>query len=398
MTHTPAVPVHMQRNVLDPAPALGEIRESTGIHLMKSLYGETTYVLTRYDDVKDAFADYKRFSNRRPPSFEQLPSLTDGDKPEEGPGSLLAMDPPDHQRLRRMLTPEFTVHRMKRLQPRIIEIVTEHLDAMEQAGPPSDLIADFALPIPSLVICELLGVPYEDRDDFQQRTARQLNFSLPPEERRELMIAARQYMFSLVQRARQDPGDDLLGMLATEHGDDLTDNELVGIAGLLLVAGHETTSNMLGLGAIALLQHPDQLAAVRDDPAAVGPAIEELLRYLSVVQHSLPRLTTTEITINGVIIPAGRLVMLSLPSANRDPKFIDDPDTLDIGRGAMGHMAFGHGIHHCLGAPLARMEMRIAFPALLQRFPRLALAEDPTDMRFREFNLVYGATSLQVTW
>ena len=205
-------------------------------------------------------------------------------------------------------------------------------------------------------------------------------------------------MHSLVERARQHPGEDILGMLVREHGDELTDDELVGIAGLLLLAGHETTSNMLGLGTLALLRHPDQLAAVRDDPDAIGPAVEELLRWLSIVHTAIPRITTADVEVAGVPIPAGQLVFASLPSGNRDPDFIDSPDVLDIRRGAPGHLAFGHGVHHCLGAPLARMEMRIAFPALLRRFPKLALAEDFDDVQFRSFHFIYGLRSLAVTW
>jgi cytochrome P450 len=313
-------------------------------------------------------------------------------------GNLLGLDPPEHQRLRRMLTPEFTIRRMKRLEPRIVEIVTEHLDAMEAAGPPADLVSSFALPIPSLVICELLGVPYEDREDFQKRSGRQLDLSLPIPERMEMQRKGREYMRSLVERARTKPGDDILGMLIREHGAELTDDELVGIAGLLLLAGHETTSNMLGLGTLALLRHPDQLAVMRDDPDAVGPAVEELLRWLSIVQTSIPRITTAEVELAGVTIPAGQLVFASLPAGNRDPAFTDAPDVLDIGRGAPGHLAFGHGVHHCLGAPLARMEMRIAWPALFRRFPNLALAEDFEDVQFRSFHFIYGLRSLAVKW
>ncbi len=207
-------------------------------------------------------------------------------------GNLLGIDPPEHHRLRRMLTPEFTLRRMKRLEPRIVEIVDEHLDAMERGGAPADLVAEFALPIPSLVICELLGVPYADRADFQARTARQLDFSVPIAERAGLQRESRAYMDGLVTGARTSPGEDMLGMLVREHGDDLTQDELVGIANLLLIAGHETTSNMLGLGTLALLQHPDQLAIVRDDPEAVGPAVEELMRWLSIVHSGIPRFTT----------------------------------------------------------------------------------------------------------
>jgi cytochrome P450 len=205
---------------------------------------------------------------------------------------------------------------------------------MEAAGAPADLVQHFALPIPSLVICELLGVPYSDRADFQTRSGRQLDLSLPIPERMELQRQGREYMHSLVDRARSHPGDDILGTLVREHGHELTDNELVGIAGLLLLAGHETTSNMLGLGTLALLRHPDQLIAVRDDPDAVGPAVEELLRWLSIVQTSIPRITTADVEIAGVPIPAGQLVFASLPAGNRDPEFTSSPDVLDIRRRA----------------------------------------------------------------
>ena len=297
-----------------------------------------------------------------------------------------------------MLTPEFTIRRMKRLEPRIVEIVDAQLDAMESTGPPADLVYSFALPIPSLVICELLGVPYQDREDFQQRSTRQLDLSLPISERLELVRRGREYMASLVERARRHPGEDILGMLVRDHGHELTDDELIGVASLLLLAGHETTSNMLGLGTLALLRHPDQLAAVRDDPDAIGPAVEELLRWLSIVRSAIPRITTTDVEVAGVPIPAGQLVFVSLPSGNRDSDFIDSPEVLDIRRGAPGHLAFGHGVHHCLGAPLARMEMRVAFPALLQRFPKLALAEDFADVQFRSFHFIYGLRSLAVKW
>jgi cytochrome P450 len=188
----------------------------------------------------------------------------------------------------------------------------------------------------------------------------------------------------------------MLGMLVHEHGNDLSTDELIGIAGLLLLAGHETTSNMLGVGTFALLRHPDQLALVREDPARIDAAIEELLRWLSVVHALPPRTTTTDVTIAGHAIPAGSLVLPSLPAANRDGAFIEHPDTLDVTRGAPGHVAFGHGVHHCIGAPLAPMEMRVAFPALLRRFPGLALADDQPD--FRSFSTVFGVNSLQVTW
>ncbi|MCV7278243.1 cytochrome P450 [Mycolicibacterium flavescens] len=401
MTRAPAPPpVHMRRDAFTPTAELARIRETTGVSTVTNTFGMTVYLVTRHDDVKDVLSDHERFSNSRPPGFVMpgAPTLSDEDVASARAGNLLGLDPPEHQRLRRMLTPEFTIRRMRRLEPRIAEIVDGQLDLMENSGAPADLVEHFALPIPSLVICELLGVPYEDRADFQHRSARQLDLSLPFAERLELQRAGRAYMQSLVARARQHPGDDILGMLIREHGGELSDDELVGIAGLLLLAGHETTSNMLGLGTLALLRHPDQLAAVRDDPDAVGPAVEELLRWLSIVHTAIPRITTTDVEIAGVPIPAGQLVFASLPSANRDPDFVGSPDVLDIARSAAGHVAFGHGVHHCLGAPLARMEMRIAFPALLQRFPELRLAEDFADVQFRSFHFIYRLKSLEVTW
>ncbi|HZN84108.1 MAG TPA: cytochrome P450 [Mycobacterium sp.] len=401
MTQAPELPpLHMRRVAFDPTPALSEIRETDGVRTMVNSFGMTVYLVTRHEDIKDVLSDHERFSNGRPPGFV-LPGATE--IPEEEvtsarSGNLLSLDPPEHQRLRRMLTAEFTIRRMKLLEPRIAEIVDAQLESMEKAGPPVDLVTNFALPIPSLVICELLGVPYDDRDDFQQRSASQLDLSIPIPERLELQRQSRAYMRSLVERSRQQPGEDILGMLVREHGEELTDDELIGIASLLLLAGHETTSNMLGLGTLALLRHPDQLAAVRDNPDAIGPAVEELLRWLSIVHTAIPRITTTDVEIAGVPIRAGELVFVSLPSGNRDPDFIDSPELLDIRRGAPGHLAFGHGVHHCLGAPLARMEMRIAFPALLRRFPALALAEDFADVPFRSFHFIYGLKSLEVTW
>jgi cytochrome P450 len=401
MTQAPALPpLHMRRDAFDPTAELREIRETTGVRTIVNAFGMRVYLVTRHDDVKEVLSDHERFSNSRPPGFvvPGAPPVSDEEQASARSGNLLGLDPPEHSRLRRMLTPEFTIRRIKRLEPRIVEIVEAQLDEMEKTGPPVDLVSYFALPIPSLVICELLGVPYEDRDDFQSRSARQLDLSIPIPERLELVRLGREYMGSLVERARRQPGEDILGMMVREHGDELTDDELIGVASLLLLAGHETTSNMLGLGTLALLRHPLQLAAVRDDPDAVGPAVEELLRWLSIVHSAIPRITTTDVEISGVTIPAGELVFASLPSGNRDPEFIGAPEVLDIRRGALGHLAFGHGVHHCLGAPLARMEMRIAFPALLHRFPALVLAEDFSDVQFRSFHFIYGLKSLEVGW
>ncbi|MFC7673623.1 cytochrome P450 [Mycolicibacterium sp. GCM10028919] len=393
-------PVHMRRDAFDPAPELGELRADAGVGTVVNAFGMQVFIVTRHEDVKAMLADHEHFSNARPPGFvvPGAPDIPAAEQESQRAGNLLGMDPPEHQRLRRMLTPEFTIRRIKRLEPRITQIVDEHLDAMAAGGSPADLVEAFALPIPSLVICELLGVPYADREGFQRRANKQLDLALPIPERLDLARESREYMLDLVRRARRTPGEDIIGMLVREHADELTDDELVGVASLLLLAGHETTSNMLGLGTLALLRHPDQLAAVRDEPDAIGPAVEELLRWLSIVHTSIPRITTADVEVAGVPIPAGQLVFASLPAGNRDPQFVDTPEAFDIRRGAPGHLAFGHGVHHCLGAPLARMEMRIAWPALFRRFPDLALAEDFDHVAFREFHFIYGLRSLQVTW
>jgi cytochrome P450 len=399
MTQTTVMPLHMQRVGFDPVAELARVRADDGVTEVVMPFGMHAFLLTRYEDIREVLSDPVRFSNARTDiSLAEQLQLSDEEMARQRAGQLLGLDPPRHTRLRRMLTPEFTVRQIRRLAPRIEEIVESHLDDLEREGPPADLVSRFALPIPSLVICELLGVPYSERAQFQQRTNRQLDLSIPLEEQATLRRESREFMQQQVSRAQAAPGDDMLGMLVREHGDDITNDELVGIGLLLLIAGHETTANMLGLGTLALLCHPEQLALVRDDPASVEPAVEELLRWLSIVPAGILRTTTTEVTLAGHTIPAGALVAASLVAANRDPALVEDPDRLDITRGALGHMAFGHGVHHCLGAPLARMEMTTAFPALLRRFPHLALAVPFEEVGLRSHHFIFGLQSLPVTW
>jgi cytochrome P450 len=396
MPQAPELPLYMRRDGFSPVDELARVREGEGVVRVVTPFGGQAYLITRYDDIRAVLADPVRFSSVSE-AFD-MDAASQEERERRRAGSLIAFDPPEHTRLRRLFTPEFTVRRMRVLEPRIVEIVAAALDDLERAGKPADLVAHFALPVPSLVICELLGVPYADRDGFQERAARLLDVTLPLEQRRAAQQEDRAYLAGLVVRAQQDPGEDMLGMLVREHGAELSTDELAGIAWLLLLAGHETTSNMLGLGTLALLRHPEQLAMIRDDPARVEPAVEELLRWLSIVNFMPSRTATTDVEIGGHRIPAGSIVQVCLVTGNRDPAFVDDPDTLDITRGAPGHLAFGHGVHHCLGAPLARMEMRIAFPALLQRFPSLALADPYEQVEFRAVSVVYGVQSLNVTW
>nr|WP_042196153.1 cytochrome P450 [Kibdelosporangium sp. MJ126-NF4]CEL22436.1 putative cytochrome P450 hydroxylase [Kibdelosporangium sp. MJ126-NF4]CTQ89291.1 putative cytochrome P450 hydroxylase [Kibdelosporangium sp. MJ126-NF4] len=389
MTQAPEIPVHIRRDKFTPSPDLRKLREEQPVTRVQTAIGGPAWLVTRYADIREVFGGSGKFSNTPIGPFR--------DQNLGRSGFLLGYDAPEHTRLRRMLTPEFTVRRIRRLQPRIEAIVDEHLDALEQAGPPADLVATFALPIPSLVICELLGVPYEDRDGFQETAKVRLDMSRDMDERIAAVEKSRSFMAKLVAAARANPGDDMIGMLIRDHGDEVDDRELVGVADLLLLAGHETTSNMLALGTLLLLRHPEQAAAVRAGEQ-VDEAVEEMLRYLSIVHTGVFRTALEDVELSGQKIAAGDIVVCSLPSANRDPALGEDLDEFDIARKISAHMAFGHGLHHCLGAPLARMEMKIAFPALLRRFPDLALAVGYDEVRFRSYSFIHGMESLPLTW
>jgi cytochrome P450 len=312
-------------------------------------------------------------------------------------GLFISMDPPDHGRYRKLLTGQFTVRRMRALEPRIQQMVVEHLDAMEQAGDSADLVDKFALPIPSLVICELLGVPYAERAEFQHGSSRLLRVDLPISEVRAAAEGIRNYVLGLVQRKRSEPGDDMLsGLIETDPT--LSDDEIAEMGFLLLIAGHETTANMLGLGTFLLLQHPDQLARLRADPSLINGAVEELLRYLSVVQFGTMRGVLEDVEVGGQQFKAGETVICSLAAANRDPERFDNPEVLDVTRAHSAHVAFGHGIHQCLGQQLSRVEMQIAFRELFARFPDLRLNVEPSEVKLRNHSVVYGAATLPVAW
>ena len=311
------------------------------------------------------------------------------------------MDPPEHTRYRRLLTGQFTVRRMNALTPRIEQIVADHLDAMGKMARPVDLVQAFALPVPSLVICELLGVPYADRELFQRRSRALLSMTTDGPTLVRVRNELEQYMLGLVQAKRLQPADDLLsGLIAREDDPEgaLSDEELVSIGNLLLIAGHETTANMLALGTLALLEHPAQLAALRADPSLIDQAVEELLRYLTIVQFGLVRTATEDVEVDGQCIRAGEPIVASLASANRDPQHFPEPDVLDLSRQYSPHLAFGHGVHQCLGQQLARVEMKVGFTALLERFPSLRLAVPLEQVRMRDDTFIYGVHELPVTW
>ncbi|WP_369217141.1 cytochrome P450 [Streptomyces flavofungini] len=314
--------------------------------------------------------------------------------PPAPPGDLTGLDAPEHTRYRRLLTGKFTVRRMRLLSEQVERFTAECLDAMEQAGPTADLVEAFARPVPALMICALLGVPYDDRARFQDDVATMFDQTADARARGEAHLSLSRYLNELVLAKRAAPTDDLLSDLT---GTDLTDEELAGIGSLLLAAGLDTTANMLGLGTFALLSNPGQLAALRADPALAGQAVEELLRHLTVADP-LMRTALEDIEIEGRVIRAGETVTVSAQAANRDPRRFPDPDRLDIRREATGHLSFGHGAHQCLGQQLARVEMAVAFPALLARFPGLRLAVPPHEVPLRDQANIYGVVSLPVTW
>lgn len=379
---------------LEPPAELRTLREERPMSRLAFPDGHVGWLVTRYASARAVLAD-QRFSARRELRRFPLGGARQQMMEPTPRGMFIGNDPPDHTRYRKLLTGQFTVRRMKGLLPRIEEIVHARLDAMEQAGPPVDLVAEYALPIPSQVICELLGVPYGDRDVFERNTRIMLSMTATVDEVTAARDAITDYLRDLVRRKQAEPADDMLGGLVA--GGELDEEELTNMGFLLLVAGHETTSNMLGLGTLALLQHPDQLARLKAEPDLVDNTVEELLRYNSIIQFGTARAALEDVEVEGNVVREGETVVISIPAGNRDPERFDDPDTLDIAKPATGHLAFGHGIHQCLGQQLARMEMRIGYLELFRRFPSLSLAVPVEEVRSRDAAIL-GLERLPVTW
>ncbi|GAA2322519.1 cytochrome P450 [Nonomuraea roseoviolacea subsp. roseoviolacea] len=379
----------------DPPKELIEAREHGPISHLAFPDGHEGWLVTGYDLVRAVLAD-SRFSSRRElMRHHPLVDYGDIEVPPAPPGEFLLMDDPQHSRYRRPLVGKFTVRRMRQLTERVEQVTAEHLDAMEQAGPSVDLVTAFARPIPAVVICELLGVPYEDRGAFQENIDTFLGGEVGDEELLAAYTATQQYLAELVAAKRADPTDDVLSDLMDS---DLTDEELRGIALILLSAGFDTTANMLALGTFALLRNPEQLAALRAEPALTDGAVEELLRYLTVAKQ-FTRVALEDVELGGQSVKAGSTLILSYATANRDPERFTDPHTLDVRRQEGGHLAFSHGIHQCLGQQLARVELRVALPALFDRFPTLRLAVPADEVALRpETADIYGVKSLPVTW
>jgi cytochrome P450 len=374
------------------------MREEPALSKAKFPNGKEVWVISRLDDARAALLDTRLSSARYLPDF---PSLQKGRRIllPGVPPALIELDPPDHGRARQAVVGEFTVRRMEALRPRIQEIVDGLIDEMLSGPRPVDLMTVLALPVPSLVICELLGVPYADHDFFQSRSADLLSQTKSPEERDRGFREFLSYLDKLVTGKEADPGEDLIGRrIVAGRADGTYDHaELVRLAALLLVAGHETTANMIALGTAALVEHPDQLELVQTDPGKTLSAVEELLRFTSITDTITVRLALEDVTFGEQTIRAGEGVVVLGYAANTDPAAFERPGELDIERGARHHVAFGFGPHQCLGQNLARLELQVVFDTLFRRIPGIRLTGPSAELETKEA-LVYGLRELPVTW
>ncbi|MEU8890136.1 cytochrome P450 [Streptomyces sp. NPDC048442] len=375
----------------NPPAELGELREQDPLVPLQFPDGHVGWLATGYDMVRSLFAD-PRFSSKY--ELMHYPFADIGELPSAPVGDMTGMDAPEHTRFRKLLMGRFTVRRMRELTSRAEQITAEHLDAMERRGGPVDLVKEFAQPIPALMICELLGVPTVDREKFQKWTLQLTTHVTDQQAQGEAMNALGEYMHKLVLVKRANPTDDMLSDLTKN---DLTDEELTGVSSFLLAAGLDTTANMIAFGTFALLRNPAQFAALREEPSLAPQAVEELMRYLTIATTTV-KSALEDVELDGRLIKAGQSVAMSIEAANRDPLRFPDPDTLDLRRKATGHLGFGHGIHQCLGQQLARVEMQVAIPALVSRFPDLRLAVPSEDVPLRTGMSIFGVHSLPVTW
>ncbi|MFG2296180.1 cytochrome P450 [Streptomyces sp. NPDC048603] len=387
--------------VADPFPLYRRLREDGPVRRAVIAGGLEAWLVTRYEDALAALSDTRLSSDVRDASDTRLLQQLPETERESILSNMLRSDPPDHTRLRRLVSKAFTARRVAGMRPRIQAVTDRLLDEAAPAGR-ADLVADFALPLPVTVISELLGVPLDDRLDFQRWTDRMvMRGEEPPDPAvvNEAWQHMRAYITGLIRDKRADPRDDLLSALITARDEEqqLTEDELIAMVFLLLAAGYITTVNLIGGGIATLLAHPAELARLRDDPELLPGAIEEFLRYDGPVSPGIARFAREDVEIAGVTVPRGATVLIASAIADRDPDRFPDPDRLDLTRQDNAHLAFGHGIHYCLGAPLARLEGQIAIGTVLRRLPGLALAVPPEEIRWRPGGL-RGPLSLPVTF
>lgn len=374
----------------NPYPAYAELREAAPVHRIARA-GSTVWLLSRYVDVRAALADSRMSKDQR----YTLPVEQRASAPGPAVEMMVLMDPPDHTRLRRLVSRVFTTRRMEALRPRVEQLSRDLADSLPAAGR-VDILHEYAFLLPVFVICELLGVPPEDRDDFAAWSGVVVDDSTP-EAAMEAMGKLHAYLSGLIEAKRAQPDDALISALINDADDDkLSHSELVSMSVMLLIAGHETTVNLIGNGLLALLTHPEQLTSLRENPDRMPAAVEEFLRWDSPV-HSLSTFYTTEdVEYSGVTIPGGSVVHLSLAAANRDPERFPDAEELRFDRAESGHLAFSHGLHYCLGAQLARVEGQEAIRTLITARPDMALAVEPAELQYRHSHVVRGLKELPV--
>ncbi|MGR6919243.1 cytochrome P450 [[Actinomadura] parvosata] len=383
----------------DPAPELSHKAAEAPVTRVRLWDGSTPWLITRYADARATLADPRVSVDVTHPGFPHTNAISRARDAEMK--TLMQMDAPEHVAQRRLMTADFTIRRMEGLRPRIQQIVDDLIDDMLAGPNPADLVQALALPVPTLVICELLGVPYADRAFFQRAAGALVMDENDPAQAVAAAEELNAYLDDLVERKNAEPGDDVLSRLAVEEyrTGGMTRRDISTMGQLLLIAGHDTTANVIALGTAALLAHPDQLAAVREgDPALVAGAVEELLRYLSITHTEARRVAREDIEIGGHLIRKGEGVIVVKSTANRDPAAFPDPDTLDVRRQARHHIAFGYGPHQCLGQSLARVELQVVYGTLYRRIPTLALAIPLDDLTFKHQAVFYGVHDLPVTW
>lgn len=398
MTGQPTVTIPVPRTCPFAPPAeYTALREQGPACRVTLPNGETAWALTRHEDIRAMLTDPRFSSDRSHPSFPLLLGVRADTRFRL---SLISMDPPEHGPARRAVVGEFTVKRLDALRPRIQQIVDRQLDAMLAGPRPADLVQALSLPVPSLVICELLGVPYSDHDFFQARSSAVLRRTTPTEERLRAREDLRHYLDELIRLKEANPTDDLLGrqLIKRSEAGSYDHDELVSLAVLLLVAGHETTANMISLGTLTLLENPADITAIRRDPGKTPGAVEELLRYFTIAEFAASRVAIADVEIGGVLVRSGEGVVALAHAANRDPAAFPQPDDLDITRTVRHHLSFGFGAHQCLGQNLARVELQTVFNTLFRRIPQLRLAARVEDLPFKDDAAIYGLYSLPVTW
>ena len=386
----------------DPPAEFGTLRTTEPISKISLADGSWAWLATRYSDIRAILGDTRFSSDTTVPGYP-LSGMTGGANTANR--GFIRMDPPEHTRLRRMVTREFMVKRVEALRPEIQRITDELCDAMERAEGRAeggvDLVEALALPVPSLVISLLLGVPYDDHDVFQSLTGKLLSRTIADDERESARRELRDYLDQLVTGKEAAPGDDILGRLIVEQQQTgaISHDDVAAFAALLLIAGHETTANMIGLSALTLMRDTESAERLRQEPALIRGAVEELLRFHSIIRNGPRRVATADIEIGGHLIRAGEGVVVAVPSANRDESVFADADRLDVSRpNAQHHVAFGYGIHQCLGQALARVELQVVIGTLLRRFPDMRPAVPVDEIPFRTDMAIHGCHALPVTW